>query len=171
MFPQQPNNKCQTSTLHQPLSIHPSIPGLGWCHPRNHIAFRLWRHLWFRLRLHIAFIPSTTPGIITPAIIPIAHVYIAHLELSQDMRKETSAAKMMGWVSPGHAKLNGTVLHVFACYKPLCPEKVPKKKKNTWKKSCKSSGKVQKILVFQNADAFHDRKSKTTEDHPTMYAV
>ena len=48
---------------------------------------------------------------------------------------------------------------------------VPKKlrKKNTSKKSCKSSGKVPNILVFQNADAFHDRKSKTTEDHPTMY--
>jgi len=85
------------------------------------------------------------------------------------MRKETSAAKMMGWVSPGHAKLNGTVLHIFACYKPL--SRKSSEKKNTSKKSCKSSGKVQKILVFQNADAFHDRKSKTTEDHPTMYAV
>lgn len=74
---------------------------------------------------------------------------------------------MMGRVSPGHAKLNGTVLHIFACYKPLCPEKVQKEK--TSKKSCKFSGKVQNILIFQNADAFHYRKSKTTEDHPTMY--
>lgn len=154
MFPQQPNNKCQTSTLHQPLSIHPSIPGLGWCHPRNHIAFRLWRHLWFRLRLHIAFIPSTTPGIITPAIIPIAHVYIAHLELSQDMRKETSAAKMMGWVSPGHAKLNGTVLHIFACYKPLCPEKVPKKKKTHTKKVLQILWKSSKDLSFSKCWCF-----------------